>query len=408
MNVATQIRTNDELELTMKTSEKNWSTSVTLCRESFLRTLLFVSAFLSLVIGLAGADSTKTTLVPTVVSTSGYINPTPLTSHMTATFNTAGSTTMVAYVSSHPFWNGHPVSIVGLRDNVGNSWKLLEGPTLWQGSTVPLLSAIYYVNAPITSEAYSVTVNLSNPAPLVVHVIAVSGSDITATPQHSAINSLDAGGKSVDVTTEPIKVPDHTLLLAWAKNESIAKASALDGYTLDQQSTGFLWGEYKPVLVAGSYASHFQYDAAIGHQTAILAIRPSAIPVASSQTFATRRKMPVNISLNALSPSGHALTYTLVSGPVHGSLSGTFPNLTYTPEANYVGNDSLAFEANDGTGKSNKASVRIAVQPRSTIQLAQENQMKIGFSSILALVVLAARLRLKGYAAPRAFQVQAD
>ena len=327
-----------KMALTMKISEKNWSTSVTLCRESFLRTLLFVCAFLSTIIGLAAADATKTTLVPTVVSTRGDTNPTPLTSHMTATLSTAGSTTMVAYVSSHLAWNGRPVSIVGLRDNVGNSWKLLEGPTLWKGSTVPLLSAMYYVTAPITSEAYSVTVNLSNPAPLVVHVIAVSGSDITETPQHSAINGLDVGGKSIDVTTEPIAVPEHTLLLAWAKNESTANAGALDGYKLDQQSTGFLWGEYKAVLVAGSYASHFQYDASIGHQTAIVAIRPPAVPVASSQEFATRGQMPVNITLNALSPNGHAVTYTVVRGPLHGTLSGTFPNLTYTPEANYVGN----------------------------------------------------------------------
>jgi hypothetical protein len=402
------MQTGHKPHLTMKNSKKkNWSTSVTLRLGSFLKTRFFICAFLFFVIGLACTSSAQT-LVPAVVSTRGYINRTPLTSHVTAIFNTVGSTTMVAYVSSHPSWNGRPVNVVGLSDNVGNTWKVLEGPTMWVGSTVPLLSAIYYVNAPVTTDAYTVTVKLTNPAPLVVHVIGVSGSDITMPPQHSAIASLSVGGSSMDVSTEQITVPDHTLLLAWAKNESIATARALDGYTLDRQSTGFLWGEYKPVLSTGSYASHFQYDSAIGHQTAIVAIRAAASPVASSQVFTTRRQTPVNITLNALSPKGRPLRYSLLSGPTHGSVSGTFPSLTYTPEADYVGDDTLSFKASDGAGESNRASVRIAVQPKTLIQLFQENSMKVGFLSIVVIAMVGARLRLKGYAAPRGFQVQAE
>lgn len=378
---------------------------MTLRRGSFLKSRLV--AFVFFVIGLAGASSAQT-LVPALVSARGYINRTPLTSHVTATFSTVGSTTMVAYVSSHPSWNGRSVSIIGLSDNVGNAWKLLEGPTTWVGSTVPLLSAIYYVNAPVTTDAYTLTVKLTNPAPLVVHVIGVSGSDITMPPQHSAIDSLSVGGRSTDVSSEPITVPDHTLLLAWAKNESTATARVLDGYTLDRESTGFLWGEYKPVFLAGSYASHFQYDSAIGHQTAIVAIRAAANPVASSQAFTTRRQTAVNITLSALSPKSRPLTYSLVSGPTHGRVSGTFPSLTYTPDADYVGDDSLSFKAYDGSGESNSASVRIAVQPKTLIHRFQENSIKIGYFSILVIAMLGARLRLKGYAVPRSFQVQAD
>jgi hypothetical protein len=303
MKAATEMQTGQEPDPTMKT-EKNWSATVTLCRGTFLKSLLFVFAFLSLAVGLAGADTTQTTFVPAVVSTRGYINRTPLTSHVTATFGTVGSTTMVPYVPSHPSWNGRPVSIIGLSDNVGNAWRLLEGPTMWVGSRVPLLSATYYVNTPVTTDAYTVTVSLTNPAPLVVHVIGVSGSDIIMPPQHSVIDSLSVGRRSVDVATEPIAVRDHTLLLAWAKNESIDRAGALDGYTLARQSTSFLWGEYKPVLLAGSYASRFQYDSAIGHQTAVVAIQAAASPVSSSQAFTTRRQTPVNSTLSALSPRG--------------------------------------------------------------------------------------------------------
>ena len=43
-------------------------------------------------------------------------------------------------------------------------------------------------------------------------------------------------------------------------------------------------------------------------------------------------------------------------------LSGTAPNLTYTPATNFVGADAFTFKANDGTVDSNNATVSITVQ----------------------------------------------
>src|SRR5207253_1506115 len=58
---------------------------------------------------------------------------------------------------------------------------------------------------------------------------------------------------------------------------------------------------------------------------------------------------------------GDPLTYSVVAGPTHVSLSGTAPNLTYTPAANYNGPDSFTFKANDGTVDSSAAIVSITV-----------------------------------------------
>jgi hypothetical protein len=52
---------------------------------------------------------------------------------------------------------------------------VLTGPTTWAGGSFTLLSAIYYVNVPATSATHTLTIHLSNPAPLVVHVFAASG-----------------------------------------------------------------------------------------------------------------------------------------------------------------------------------------------------------------------------------------
>jgi len=153
---------------------------------------------------------------------------------------------------------GLPVSISALNDNVGNSWSVLTGPTTWAGDSYTLLSAIYYVNAPATSTTHRVTITLTNPAPLVVHIFAVSGSDITGPPIYSAITGPNVA--SAAVMSAPISVPTNTLLLSWVKNETGATATAIGGYTLDAQSTSYLWGESQAALSAGSDTGDFQYS----------------------------------------------------------------------------------------------------------------------------------------------------
>jgi hypothetical protein len=222
----------------------------------------------------ASVSITVRGLAPVTVSTVGYINGTPLTIHTSTAFNSTGASTLVAFVSSHPSWNGLPVSFSGLSDNMGNTWNQLTGPTLFSGSSFTLQSAIYYVNSPTTSTTQTITAQLSNPAPLVLHVFAVSGSDTTGPPIFSAITDPGTAGASATVTTAPITVPTNSLLLSWAKNETSATATALNGYTLDPQSTSFLWAESQSPISAGSYTGDFQYDSAIGWQTAIVGVKP--------------------------------------------------------------------------------------------------------------------------------------
>src|SRR5882672_6961823 len=227
--------------------------------ESFTRRVLCLFAVLPLFV-LAVVPTLAQPAPPTVVRSVGYLNGTPLTAHTSTAFNSLGSSTMVAFVSSHPSWNGLPVNINGVTDNLGNNWHLLTGPTQYSGNTFTLLSAIYYVNSPATSATHTVTAQLSNPAPLVLHVFAVSGSDVNLPPIVSPITDPGAGGPSSSVISASITVPMDSLLLGWAKNETSATATALNGYSLDSQSTSFLWAESQTAFSAGSYAGDFQYD----------------------------------------------------------------------------------------------------------------------------------------------------
>lgn len=85
-------------------------------------------------------------------------------------------------------------------------------------------------------------------------------------------------------------------------------------------------------------------------------------PVASDQSVTTNEDTPVPITLIASDPDGDRLTYSYTL-PLSGSLSGTAPNLIYTPNANFNGSDSFTFKANDGTVDSNMATVTITVNP---------------------------------------------
>ena len=86
-------------------------------------------------------------------------------------------------------------------------------------------------------------------------------------------------------------------------------------------------------------------------------------PTATDQAVATDEDTPVAVSLAGSDPDGDPLTFSVVSGPAHGALSGTAPNLTYTPAANFNGADSFTFKANDGTVDSDVATVTITVNP---------------------------------------------
>src|SRR5262249_50850401 len=154
----------------------------------------------------------------------------------------------------------------------------------------------------------------------------------------------------------------NSLLLSWVKNETSATATALNGYTLDTQSTSFLWAESQPPVSTGSYTGDFQYNSVIGWQAAIVGLKPSSGPVAFSQSFMTTQATPVDITLTATSPQGFPLTYTVLTAPKHGTVSGSAPNVTYTPNTGYTGPDSFTFRVNDGTTNSNSATVSIIVR----------------------------------------------
>lgn len=96
----------------------------------------------------------------------------------------------------------------------------------------------------------------------------------------------------------------------------------------------------------------------------------NALPIAESQTVSTPEDTPVTILLAGSDVESPALIWAVVTQPAHGVLSGTAPNLTYTPADNYFGTDSFTFKVNDGTVDSNTATVSLTISPVNDAPLA--------------------------------------
>src|SRR5690606_17015902 len=92
-------------------------------------------------------------------------------------------------------------------------------------------------------------------------------------------------------------------------------------------------------------------DGALSSNTATVTITVTAVndaPVAHDQQVMVAEDAAVSITLTGSDVDGDALTFSVVTGPAHGTLAGTPPNLVYTPAPDFAGSDSFTFAATDG------------------------------------------------------------
>ncbi len=105
-------------------------------------------------------------------------------------------------------------------------------------------------------------------------------------------------------------------------------------------------------------------DDATDSATVSITVTPvNDAPVAQGQALTMPENTTLAVTLTGFDVDVPAqpLTFAVVTPPVSGTLGGTPPALTYTPDADFVGTDSFTFVVNDGVVDSAPATISIVV-----------------------------------------------
>ena len=119
--------------------------------------------------------------------------------------------------------------------------------------------------------------------------------------------------------------------------------------------------------VSGSDSFTFQVNDGVlssAPATVTITIVPgNKVPTVSAITTNTLEDVAVGIKLKGSDADGDLLSYSIVSIPAKGALSGTPPNLIYQPGKDQNGIDTFSYKANDGQADSTAATVTINITP---------------------------------------------
>ena len=119
-------------------------------------------------------------------------------------------------------------------------------------------------------------------------------------------------------------------------------------------------GDYPVTVIVSDVANHQDSETIMVHVDEV-----NVAPTAGDLSPTCNEDGSVAATLSASDPDlpAQTLTYTVLSAPLHGNLSGTAPNLTYTPDADYFGPDSFTYKVNDSFADSNTATASVTVNP---------------------------------------------
>jgi hypothetical protein len=199
----------------------------------------------------------------------------------------------------------------------------------------------------------SITVSPRNDTPVAASQTVTVAED---TPKAITLSGTDADGDPLTFNVSP---PSQGTLSGTAPNLTYTPAA------------GYIGPDSFTFTVS---------DAASTSAPATISITVTPVndaPVAAAQSLTTREDTPVAVTLSATDVEGDPLTFTIASPPARGTLSGTPPNLTYTPAANYNGPDSFTFTASDGQATSAPATVSITITPEPDAPVANAQSVTV-------------------------------
>ena len=100
-------------------------------------------------------------------------------------------------------------------------------------------------------------------------------------------------------------------------------------------------------------------------------------PIATAQDITVLYETQKPITLSGTDIDGDDLSYILSTSPSHGTLSGTAPILTYTPNNGYKGSDNFTFKVKDASVRSEAVTISLTVtDDQDAIHITNDYQVE--------------------------------
>jgi hypothetical protein len=198
----------------------------------------------------------------------------------------------------------------------------------------------------------NVTVNAANDAPTATDDAASTNEDSHVDLSASDLTSNDSAGPANE-SSQSLTV---TSVTATANTHgTVSLTNGIVTYTPDANFNGAASFEYQVCDDGNTNGSPDPKCA-----TGVVNVTVNAVndaPTANSQSVTTNSNTPVAVTLtgNDLETATADLLFEVTVSPAHGNLSGSGASLTYTPNANYSGPDTVQFtvrDAGDGSATS--------------------------------------------------------
>jgi len=284
---------------------------------------------------------------------------------------TAGSTVTV------------PVTLVAedglFFKNVWLSADLSGAPLGVSGGFAPNLDQIFEVNTVNSERSFEFVVDASVPAGTYpISITGYNGEKDEKLAFNLVVSAASIGvPNTVPVANETVvDVPGATKPVVLGGSD--ADGDSLTFTIVTQPANGSLSGTapnltYTPDagFVGTDSFTYTVNDGTVDSAAATVTINVTETVVPNTAPIANETVVDVPgatkpVVLGGSDADGDSLTFTIVTQPANGSLSGTAPSLTYTPDAGFVGTDSFTYTVNDGTVDSAAATVTINVEAQST------------------------------------------
>ncbi|WP_179957701.1 Ig-like domain-containing protein [Exilibacterium tricleocarpae] len=209
-------------------------------------------------------------------------------------------------------------------------------------------------NAGATSTAtVTITITPVNDAP-----VALDDSFTVARNKPTVVAAPGVLANDSDIESAPASLTVTAQTITTARGGSV---------NLDSRG-GFI---YSPPLTAGVAEDSFQYTLSdndptgarfsTGRVTLILTGAENQRPTAVDLNLATPEDQPLGVTLRGEDGDGVIVSYAVTVPPTRGRLTGSAPNLTYTPQPDYFGDDSFTYRVTDDVGATATGTVRITV-----------------------------------------------